>query len=311
MSATSPSPPQPPSFFVRAYDVDHAGHPALGYAIVSRTTSGLKEEYRGLDGPAMRDLARSGVSVRSDPIEVIEVGYTGDTCARGLTARRTRPRGDDDDDDDADYGATSPTTTTTTTTTTSTNDIGQLFRAELLFCELTYLDSSDDEHIRNVASERGHMHINDLEGVFASHDDAHHREDGGVSENGASSPIGDVGHEYPTNAIVFYHLSARYRPASRALDLISEGLPRRLSRGRVRVAVSSLLSPSLPGDGDRDSIAELVRPCGCVSLAEYLEWRDARTTTTTTTTTLTAATTAPSKEISTGNVDDYCSWDAS
>ena len=272
MSATSPPPPpsQPPSFFVRAYDVDHAGHPALGYAIVSRTTSGLKEEYRGLDGPAMRDLVRSGVSVRSDPIEVIEVGYTGDTCARGLTARRPRPRGDDDDDADCDA-----TSTTTTTTTTSTNDIGQLFRAELLFCELTYLDSSDDEHMRNVASDRGHMHINDLEGVFASHDDAHHREIGDVSENVASSSIGDGDDEYPTNTIVFYHLSARYRPASRALDLISEGLPRRLSRGRIRVAVSSLLSPALPVDGDRDSIAELVRPCGCVSLAEYLEWRDA------------------------------------
>ena len=125
-----------------------------------------------------------------------------------------------------------------------------------------------------LGSEEKRATYDRYEGVFASHDDAHHREDGGVSENGASS-IGDGDDEYPTNTIVFYHLSARYRPAWRALDLISEGLPRRLSRGRIRVTVSSLLSPALPVDGDRDSIAELVRPCGCVSLAEYLEWRDA------------------------------------
>jgi hypothetical protein len=125
-----------------------------------------------------------------------------------------------------------------------------------------------------LGSEEKRATYDRYEGVFASHDDAHHREDGGVSENGASS-IGNGDDEYPTNTIVFYHLSARYRPAWRALDLISEGLPRRLSRGRIRVTVSSLLSPALPVDGDRDSIAELVRPCGCVSLPKYLEWRDA------------------------------------
>jgi curved DNA-binding protein CbpA len=82
-----------------------------------------------------------------------------------------------------------------------------------------------------LGSEEKRATYDRYEGVLASHDNAHHREDGGVSENGASS-IGDGDDEYPTNTIVFYHLITRYRPAWRALDLISEGLPCRLSRGR-------------------------------------------------------------------------------
>lgn len=36
-------------------------------------------------------------------------------------------------------------------------DIRQLFQSELLFCEITYLDCTDDEQRRNMASERGHI----------------------------------------------------------------------------------------------------------------------------------------------------------
>jgi hypothetical protein len=231
------------SFFVRAFDVDHACHPALGYVIGSRTTV-LREEYRNLDSLQIRDLVRSGTSVMGDPIERIEVGYTGDTCARGLTKQRRDNLDDDDAAVVAKTGGGGPGPTPF--------DIGQLFRAELLFCELTYLDSADDELARIKANERGHMHINDLEGIFASHDE--HRNEGDGNDDG----------KYPTT-IVFYHLSSKYRPARRALDLISEGLPRRLSRDRCLVAITSR----------DDSIAKLIRPCGCISLAEYLLWRDA------------------------------------
>ena len=53
---------------MRAIEVDHAGHPALGYVLVSRTTAGLKEEYRNLDGAAIRDLVKSGVQIKADPV---------------------------------------------------------------------------------------------------------------------------------------------------------------------------------------------------------------------------------------------------
>ena len=81
------------SFFARAIEVDHAGHPALGYIIGSRTASGLKEEYRHLDGPSIRDLAKAGVPVKADPVERIEVAYTGDTRARDLSSGAPPLRG--------------------------------------------------------------------------------------------------------------------------------------------------------------------------------------------------------------------------
>ncbi|KAL9182268.1 hypothetical protein ACHAXT_012920 [Thalassiosira profunda] len=213
------------SFFARAIEVDHAGHPALGYIIGSRTASGLKEEYRHLDGPSIRDLAKAGVPVKADPVERIEVAYTGDTCARGLL--NNSPGG-------------------------GPGDVGQLFRAELLLCELTYLDSGDDEEKQRLASERGHLHINDLEGIFASH----------RSDLGAAEPR--------PQCIVFYHLSAKYQPAARALDLMAKGPPLDL-RDRCHVAISSMLGREKQADADL--FAQLIRPNGCISLAEYVAWK--------------------------------------
>jgi hypothetical protein len=72
------------NFFMRAYYVDHGGHPALAYIIGSHTIVGLKAEYQSLDGSQIRNLVKSGAVVTANPIERIEVAYTGDTCARGL-----------------------------------------------------------------------------------------------------------------------------------------------------------------------------------------------------------------------------------
>jgi len=250
------------SFFMRAFEVDHAGHPALGYVIGSRTTSGLKKEYQHLDGASIRDLAKSGVSIKADPIETIEVAYSGDTCARGLMRKSV------------DYDCCEQTTTEEGTTTTmavkqkSSLDIGQLFQAELLLCELTYLDSSEDESQMSKACDRGHLHINDLESVFSSHNPC-------WEENDISTTIASVGNEesdstitcqHPKN-IFFYHLSAKYQPATRALYLIAEGLPDQL-RDRCHIAIASMLTQE--ERSCEHSLARLIRPNGCISLAEYI-----------------------------------------
>eukprot|EP00571_Detonula_confervacea_P004956 CAMPEP_0172322098 /NCGR_PEP_ID=MMETSP1058-20130122/45025_1 /TAXON_ID=83371 /ORGANISM="Detonula confervacea, Strain CCMP 353" /LENGTH=370 /DNA_ID=CAMNT_0013037747 /DNA_START=139 /DNA_END=1251 /DNA_ORIENTATION=+ len=254
------------SFFVRAFEVDHAGHPALGYIIGSRTTTGLKAEYQNLDGAKLRDLVKSGVSIKANPIEKIEVGYTGDTCARGLIKRSIY-----------DDNVCQSLTENGGVKQESSFDIEQLFQAELLFCELTFLDSSEDDIQRSKASERGHIHINDLSVIFSSHDPSWeesddttttttHGGDGKADSNPSTC-------QYPKN-IVFYHLSAKYQPARRALDFIAEGLSRQL-RGRCHVAISSMLSHD--EKSCEDSIARLIQSNGCISLAEYLSWKDSPT----------------------------------
>jgi ribonuclease BN (tRNA processing enzyme) len=140
------------NFFMRAYNVDHGGHPALAYIIGSRTTVGLKTEYQSLDGFQIRNLVKSGVVVTADPIDRIEVAYTGDTCARGLIMNPRSISSSSKDTAALDSNAKSNTIEGGCSSgkglTTTLSDIGQLFQSELLFCELTYLDSTDDEERR-------------------------------------------------------------------------------------------------------------------------------------------------------------------
>lgn len=217
------------TFFMRAFEVDHAGHTALGYIIGSRTKSaGLKPEYQNLDGNAIRELVQSGVSVKAGSIEKIEVAYSGDTCRHGLMKT-------------PEHFSKSATV------------LGQAFQAELFLCELTYLDSADDEVKMKMSVERGHLHINDLKDIFASHEQLSSRDD-----------------ESETQSIVFYHLSGRYSPATRALDYIAAGLPSQL-RSSCHVAVKSLLSENEKTFGQ--GIQQLIQPNGCVSIKDYLSWR--------------------------------------
>jgi len=222
---------------MRAFKVDHAGHPALGYIIGSRTTSGLKAECQKLNGKELKELVKSGISIKEPPIEKIEVGYTGDTCANGLMKQI-------------------PTTATDDETTTGF-DIGQMFQAEVLLCELTFLDSSEGEEQRIKARQRGHLHINDLEAIFSSHNQL------GDDDASNSTTI-----TYP-KSIVFYHLSAKYRPAKRAMDYITEGLPQQLI-DRCHVAITSMLTQE-----EQACDFSISKPNGCVSLKEYLSWKDA------------------------------------
>ena len=245
---------------MRAFEVDHAGHPALGYIIGSRTTAGLKKEYQNLAGIEIRELVKSGVSIKADTIEKIEVAYTGDTCAEGLMKQSTITDCDSLQMKNQDEAAG-------TVQRNPSFDIGQMFQAELLLCELTFLDSSEGEEQRTKARQRGHLHINDLDSIFSSHNPC-------KEENQSSTTISTT-NQYPTS-IVFYHLSAKYQPAKRALKFISEGLPHEL-RDRCHVAISSMMTQEERTSDDDNSIAKLVQPNGCISIADYRSMKDSST----------------------------------
>lgn len=251
---------------MRAFEVDHVGHPALGYLIGSRASSGLKTEYQHLDGMALRDLAKSGIAIKADPIETIEVAYTGDTCARGLLKPSTGAFGESILELNSEDSSKQR----------SALYLEQLFHAELLLCELTFLDSTENECDRSMASERGHLHICDLEQVFSFYE---HWEDANIKKSACTADSNDNDKTNaarskpcvrPVKNIVFLHLSARHKPASRALGLIAKGLPRKL-RSRCHVAISSLLSNE-EKSLDVDSFVTLIQPNGCISLTDYISW---------------------------------------
>lgn len=229
------------NFFMRAFEVDHAGHAALGYIIGSRTkAAGLKPEYQHLNGAAIRELVKSGITIQADPVEKIEIAYSGDTCARGLMKKECLRSPKDDVLDSEDQHLLK-----------SAAYLDQAFQAEMLICELTFLDSSEDETQRRRSEERGHLHINDLHDIFASH--------------------GQLKKHSDARCILFYHLSGRYAPASRALDYICAGLPLEI-RNSCHVAIKSLLSDreKLTNDG----LAALIESNGCISIEDYLRWRE-------------------------------------
>jgi len=128
---------------LRAFAVDHCGHPALGYSIVSRRSPGLKPEYQGLPGDRIRDLVKSGVQIKGDPIEAIEVTYTGDTAVGGIV-KRDCPN-----------------------STESLGDkyLNQAFTAPLIICEATFLEPDMQE----LARSKGHMNIEDVSTALSSH----------------------------------------------------------------------------------------------------------------------------------------------
>lgn len=238
---------------MRAFAVDHAGHPALAYIIGSRTISGLKAEYQHLNKDEIRHLVKSGTSIKADPIEKIEIAYTGDTCAYGLIKQQSPP--------------------TSIVVNACDRDIGELFQAELLLCELTFLDSSEGEEQQCRAIERGHIHINDIERIFSSHISTWWDEEVVPSDITDASSI--------KKTIVFYHLSSKYQPGMRALDFIIEGLPSQLLRYYdCYVAIFSMLEDSMKirdpeqTDGPDDETCKLFLPRnGCICLERYRRWR--------------------------------------
>ena len=104
-----------------------------------------------------------------------------------------------------------------------------MFRAELLLCKFTFWDPLEDEIQMKKAGERGNLHINHLEGIFSIHIKIW---EGGLVSADSNTSVGNRGPGAAPGArphprsIVFYHLSARYQPAGRALDFIAKGLQR-------------------------------------------------------------------------------------
>jgi hypothetical protein len=261
---------------MRAFSVDHAGHPALAYVIGSRTTTGIKEEYQHLDNVEIRKLIRSGVSIKAEPTEKIEIAYTGDTCANGLIMNHPSCA-------KAEEGCSSSSSSSSSCFTTN-NNIGQLFQAELLLCELTFLDSSENEEQRRKAVERGHIHINDIERIFSSHIATWNDDDGNDTVFVGSTDTSTSREKKKKKKVVFYHLSIKYQPCMRALDFIMEGLPSQILRHYdCYVAIFSMLDDSMKMrdpeqimcNGFDDEMRSLFLPrSGCISLEQYRNWKN-------------------------------------
>ena len=211
--------------FLRVFDVAHCGHPGLGYCIVSRRNAGLKPEYRDLSGNKIRDLVKSGVEVKGEPVETVEVMYSGDTSIDGIMKRDIEEMADSED---------SP----------HRKDLflNEAFKAPLILCEATYLE----EGMQEQAKSRGHMSIEDIPSVLSSH--------------GWNAEMGDDA----ARKIVLLHLSARHKPANRALELIQKNLPVSVAE-YCDVAISSLMTEAemrkFQGQG-------LLQPSGLVSLGD-------------------------------------------
>jgi hypothetical protein len=133
--------------FARVFAVQHGSCPAVGYVIGSQHAPVLKEGYRGLDKTALRELISKGVNVKTGPIEVLEVSYTGDTSLDGLLTRNV-PTEDVRERTSALY-------------------LQQAFQCNLMFCEATFLDNS--KKAKDLSCERGHLHIQNVVQALEEH----------------------------------------------------------------------------------------------------------------------------------------------
>ena len=206
----------------------------------------LRPEFTGMSGPEIRDLIQQGVSVKSDPEIKEELSYTGDTSAEGLLLPDCSMSLSEQEIishiGDNEEGR-------------SLLHLRQAFRAPIILCELTFLDSNlifnSPKGEGGAPTGRGHMHLDDVVKVVSSHgwDKEQHLIDS-------------------QRQIVFFHLSERHGPATRALELILLGLPEWLLRFS-HVAITSLLSKEeLNG---KSFPIDLVEDNGSISLAAYKE----------------------------------------
>ena len=131
--------------FCRVFAVTHASCPAVGYVIGSRHAPVLKEEYRGLNKSKISELVSNGISIKAEPLEELEVSYTGDTSVDGLLGKN-----------DAICESESKKK--------STQYMQQAFQCRLLLCEASFLD--DSEKAKDLSAKRGHLHIEDIARVL-------------------------------------------------------------------------------------------------------------------------------------------------
>lgn len=69
------------SYYIKAYPTIH-GVPSVGYVVFDRRKK-LKEEYRGLPGKKIGQLAKEGAQINHQ-VDVPIFGYTGDTTIQGV-----------------------------------------------------------------------------------------------------------------------------------------------------------------------------------------------------------------------------------
>jgi len=176
-------------------------------------------------------LLKNGISIKEEEKVILEIAYTGDTCANGLIAKKSLILSSEISKksfDDASYLHQAITNT------------------NILFCELTFLDNSITPE---TAAGKGHMHVLDLKTVFSSYDLLN----------------------YPTRVrkIIFFHLSHRYT-ASSALNKIISLLPTEFSMC-CEVAVAALISDENAKERNLflNTDIEMLNSYGCVRLCEF------------------------------------------
>lgn len=232
--------------FARTFAVDHGGHPSIGYVIGRTVSGGLLPQYEGLAPPDIGKLIKAGTQVKADPIEVLEVAYTGDTCASGLQWKNK---------------FSEENLLSKKEQEKSVHHLRQAFQSSLILCELTFIDSLDTKS-RSLADKSGHLHIDDVQDILVSH--------GWNVNNVTTTTHNEESHPIQTQTLVFFHLSHRYGPASRALDLIVNGLPPNMLKF-VHVSISSFISNET--NHKESVVKKCLKENGCISLLEYVEAR--------------------------------------
>eukprot|EP00978_Attheya_sp_CCMP212_P012343 scaffold30724_cov44-Attheya_sp.AAC.3 len=235
--------------FVRAFGVDHGGHPALGYTMGIRWPPGLKEEYRQLKGSDIRDLVKAGIPIKADTgVERLALTYTGDTCLSGLL------------------------------TPQSQKQPSFVWDVPLLICEVTYVENTMES--QQKAAERGHMHIQHVAQLLSSINNNNNK-----NEDNTNNEHDDERRCVPPRRILLFHLSGKYS-AEYALHQIVSQLPRQF-HDRCDVAIASFHKTyhnkrsnsnhdkkNSSHDNDASSFSSEwisnIQENGCISLSDYI-----------------------------------------
>ena len=239
--------------------MDHCGCPALGYIIVSQRAGGLKDEYKGLPKSSMRELIKSGVTIKADPVDTVEVAYTGDTCAQGLEVPY-----DDGHQQKNNAGGLA---------LKRLEYLKQTFLAPSIFCELTFIEPDQ----RELAQSRGHMHIDDILPILNSHGLCLDENNNNMSSNPTSmTENNDDVSKCKRRELVFIHFSGR-NSVWNILDKLCDNLPKSV-QCFSRVAISSFLTTKQKQYGEEgysNTIVKLMNENGYIALNEYIRWKSA------------------------------------
>lgn len=226
------------SLLIRVFQVQHEGHPSVGYVICRKLPERLLPQYEGLPSTEIRDLVRKGIKIKAEGDTVVELSYTGDTCSEGICLPSS---------ENSDFESLQRLNSDRNLV-----HLRQAFQAPIIICELTYLYGTEAGDTKgNLGGSRGHMQIGDVAHVFSSH---------GWNNNTDTSAL-------EGKAIIFFHISARHNPAKTALELLLANLPEWIIP-YSHCAISSLLSKEEKCGGAHFPI-DLVGDNGCIQLSSY------------------------------------------